>query len=85
MDIFMTIGTKILPITSVRRIIQVVSVFVVDRQKMSLGRGEFPTASGTDQTVQGQGSFPVIFFNRSFGSDFRHNLLYGFIAGWVGF
>jgi hypothetical protein len=85
MDIFMTVGTKVFPVASVWWVIQMVPVLVVDRQELSLGRGEFPTTSGADQAMEGQRSFPVILLNGDVGPDFCHNLLNRFIAGWVGF
>jgi hypothetical protein len=48
MDVFMTIAAEVLPVTTVRRVIQVIAIFVMNGQELPLGRSEFPAASGTD-------------------------------------
>jgi hypothetical protein len=37
---------------------------------MTLTRCKFPAAAGADQTVEGQGTVPIIFFIRQAGPDF---------------
>ncbi len=77
-------GTKIFPVASVRRIIQMIAVLMVDRQELSLGRGKFPAASGADQPVKGQGPIPITFLGREIGPDFLDNLFNRLITslGW---
>jgi len=81
----MTISAKVFPIATVRRIIQVVAILVVNRQLLSLSRSKFPAASGTDQPVQGQGPVSVILLRGQIGPYFLHNFLDCFIAGLNGF
>jgi hypothetical protein len=85
MDILMAISAQVFPVAPVRRIIQMIAVFVVDRYQLSLGRGEFPAASGTDQAVQGQRSVPVILFGGQTGPDFLDDFSNRFISGLTGF
>ena len=55
----MTVNAEGFPVTAVGGIILVVAVLMVNREKMSIGVVEFPAATGTYQTVEGQGPFPV--------------------------
>jgi hypothetical protein len=60
MLIIMAVGTKVFPIASVRRVILVIAIFVVNRQQVQVGKLEFPGAAGADPAVDFERSFPVI-------------------------
>lgn len=69
--IFMAVNTEILPVASIGRIVVVISVPVVNRQQMSVGRIKGPAALGTDQSMDGQRSFPIPFIPGSFCISFQ--------------
>ena len=66
MLVIMTIGTEIFPIGSIRWIIRMVAVFMVNGQQMQVGRIKFATALGTDPAVQFKGLLPVRFNSGAF-------------------
>lgn len=51
MLIIVTVNTQVFPVRSVRRIIQVISVFVVDRQEVPRLFIELPPAFGADEAM----------------------------------
>src|SRR5512147_2705035 len=59
-DVFMAIDTKVLPVAPVRRIVLVITVFVVNRQEMAIYSIEFPAATTANQAVQGKRPFPIV-------------------------
>lgn len=77
----MTIGTEVFPIAAVRRVIEVIAVLVVDCQDLPLGRGKLSAASGTNQSMKGQRSLPIILLGGEAGPDFFDNLSDTFISG----
>lgn len=59
----MAVNTEVFPVRSVRRIVQVISVFVVDGEEMAHLVIKLPSASGTDETMDIKRSFTVIAFS----------------------
>ena len=59
MLIFMTISTEVFPVRAIRRVIQVVPVFMVYGKEVPVFEIEFPSAFGADQAMDFQGLFPV--------------------------
>jgi hypothetical protein len=57
--VVMTIRTEIFPIRSIRGIIRMVSIFMVDCQEMQVGCVKFATAFGAYPSVELQGLLPV--------------------------
>jgi len=60
MHVVMAVGTKVLPVGTVRGVIVMVAVAVVDREEMGVGRIELPGAAGADEAVQAEGFLAVI-------------------------
>ena len=60
MFIIVAINTEVLPVRTVRRIIQMVSIFVVHRQEMPCLFIEFPSALGTDKAVYLERALSII-------------------------
>jgi hypothetical protein len=58
--IVMAIDAEVFPVWSIRRVIQVIAVFVVDGQEMPCFLVEFPAAFGADQSMNLERPFPVI-------------------------
>lgn len=58
-SILMAIDTEILPIAPVGRIVVMISIPMVNRQQMPVGRIKRPAAFGTNQAMDGQGSLTV--------------------------
>jgi hypothetical protein len=55
-----TIDTEVFPVGTVRRIVSVVAVFVMNGQEMVVLIFKLPSAFGTDEAVYFKGLFPVI-------------------------
>jgi hypothetical protein len=62
--VIVAVNTEVLPVGSVGRIIQVISIFVVDRQEMPRVFIELPPAFGADQAMYLEGAFPIITLRR---------------------
>ena len=60
MLIIVTIDTEVFPVGTVRRIVSVVAVFVMNGQEMAVFVFKLPPAFGTDEAMQFQRLFPVI-------------------------
>ncbi len=60
MFIVVAVNAKIFPVGSVGGVIQVISVFVVDGQEMPRLFIKFPSAFGTDEAVNLEGTFSII-------------------------
>jgi hypothetical protein len=74
------IDTKVLPVRSIRGIVQVISVLVVNRQEMSVGMIELPAAPTADQAVDLKGPLPVIAVRRSVLFQFLEHFVDRFIT-----
>ena len=58
--IIMAINAEIFPVRSIGRVIQVISVFVVDRQEMRCLFVEFPPTLGADEAMDFERAFSII-------------------------
>jgi len=58
--IIVTVNAQVFPVRPVRRIIQVISIFVVDRQKISCFFIKLSSAFGTDEAMYLEGTLSVI-------------------------
>lgn len=54
MDVFMAINTEILPVTSIRGIILMIAVFVVNGQQLAVQRIEFPSTPCAHKAMDGK-------------------------------
>jgi hypothetical protein len=74
----MAVNAEVFPVRSVRRVVQVISVFVVDGEEMAHLVIKLPSASGTDETMDIERSFTVIAFSKrglfQFPDDFFNGL-----------
>ena len=59
MLIFMTVSTEVFPVRAIRRVIQMVPVFMMYGKKVPVFEIELAPAFGADQAVDFQGLFPV--------------------------
>ena len=64
MFFLMTIDTEVFPIRSIRRVIQVISVFMMDGEEAPVLLVKFPSAPAADETVDFEGPLPVIAMGR---------------------
>ena len=60
MFVIVTVNAQVLPVRSIGRIIQVISVFVVDCQEMPCLFIELSPAFGTDEAMYLEGAFSII-------------------------
>ena len=60
MLIVVAVNAQVLPVRSIGRVVQVISVFVVYRQQMPGLFVKFSAALGTDQTMDLERSFSII-------------------------
>jgi hypothetical protein len=58
--VVVAVNTQVFPVRSVRRIIQVISVFVVNRQEMPGFFVELSSAFGADEAMDLEGAFSII-------------------------
>jgi len=58
--VIMTVNAQVFPVGTVGRIVQVISVFVVDRQEMPRLFIELPSALGTDEPVDFKRALSII-------------------------
>lgn len=58
--VIVAVNAEIFPVGSIRGIIQVISVFVVDGQEMSRFFVEFPSTFGADEAVNLEGAFSIV-------------------------
>jgi len=63
-NIFMAISAEILPVAPIWGVVVMISIFVMDGQKMAVRLIEFPSASSTDEPMKGQRSLAVVFTGR---------------------
>lgn len=61
MNILMAVRTEVFPIASIRWVVVMISVPVMDRQQVPVRGIELATATAADQSVQGQRLLPVFF------------------------
>ena len=73
------VNAEVFPVRSVRRVVQVISVFVVDGEEMAHLVIKLPSASGTDETMDIKRLFPVIAFSKRGLLQFPDDLFDGFI------
>jgi len=71
----MAIHTKIFPIAAIRGIVVVITVLVVDGQKMQIFQLEFPATLGANPAVQLQGAFSIVFAGILFSLEAPHRLI----------
>ena len=60
MFIVVAVNAQVLPVRPIGRVVQVISVFVVDSQEVSGLLIKFPAALGTDQTMDFEGPFSIV-------------------------
>ena len=60
MFIVVAVDTKVFPVGSIGRVVQVIAIFVVDGQEMPRLFIKFSSALGTDEAVDLEGPFSVI-------------------------
>jgi hypothetical protein len=58
--VFVTVNAEVFPVAAVGGIVVMISVPVMNREEMPVCPVKFPSASGTDQTVDTQRPFAVI-------------------------
>lgn len=58
------VNAEIFPVRAIGRVVQVISIFVVDSEKMTGLVVKLSSTSGADETVDVERSFPVIAFFR---------------------
>ena len=58
--VIVTVNTKILPVRPIRRVIHVVSIFMMDGQEMPRLIIKLSSTFGADETVYLQRAFPII-------------------------
>jgi hypothetical protein len=78
--IVVTVNTQVFPVRSVRRIIQVISVFVVDRQEMPRLFVELPSAFGADEAMDLEGAVSIFTLWRRGFLQFLKRLINGLIV-----
>lgn len=78
--VIVTVDAEILPIGTVRRVIHVVSVFVMDGQEVTVLVPEFSSALGAYEPVNPERLLPVIFRYSACPLQFSYNVLYRFPA-----
>ena len=80
MFILVTVDTEIFPVGAIRRIVQVVSVLVMNRQKVSVLVVKLSTALPADQAVNLERTFPVVTVGRLRLLQVFQDLFDGFIS-----
>ncbi len=78
--VFMTINTEVLPVGAVRRVVQMVSILVVNGQKMPVLIIEFSSTPATNEAVDLEGSLAVITVCGFGLINFLDQLIDGFLA-----
>ena len=79
-DVFflVAVDTEVFPIRSIQRVIQVISVLMVDSEEAPVLLVKFPSAPAADETVDLEGPLPVIAMGRfgltHFLEEFVHRL-----------
>ena len=56
----MTIDTEVFPIRSIRRVIQVISILMMDGEEVPVLVVKFPSAPAADETMDLERSLPVV-------------------------
>ena len=74
------VNAEVFPVRSVRRVVPVISVFVVDGEEMAHLVIKLPSASGTDETVDIKRLFPVIAFSKRGLLQFPDDLIDGLVG-----
>lgn len=80
MFVIVTVNAEVFPVGSVRRIIQVISVFVVNCQKMSRLFIKFPPAFGADEAMDLEGAVSIFALWRRGFLQFLKRLINGLIV-----
>jgi len=84
----MTIDTEIFPIRSIRRVIQVISILMMDGEEVPVLGVKFPSAPAADETMDLEGSLPVVTVGRFGLTHFLNQFINGlkttdFLHFWV--
>ena len=60
MLVIMAVGTEVFPVAAIRRIVEMVTVPVMDSKKVQIVQSKLATAFGADPAVKLEGTFPVV-------------------------
>ena len=60
MHIVMAVAAEVLPVGTIRRIIVMIAVAMMDREEMGIRLIELAGAAGTDESEQAEGFLPIV-------------------------
>jgi hypothetical protein len=88
MFFLVAIDTEVFPIRSIRRVIQVISILMMDGEEVPVLVVKFPSAPAADETMDLEGSLPVITVDRFGLTHFLNQFINGlkttdFLHFWI--